>query len=375
MPWKDVNRMSLRTEFCTLAARPEANFSALCRQYEISRKTGYVWLARAQAGETELADRSHRPHVSPRQTPPQLEQRVLALRAQHPTWGGRKLQRRLLVLGEPSVPAPSTITAILHRHDLIDPAASAAHRPMIRFEAPAPNDLWQIDFTGHFSLLHGRCHPLPVLDDHSRFLLGLSACANEHGTTVRAWLTTLFRRYGLPWRILCDNGPPWGTTQSALRFTTLSVWLIRLGVTVIHGRPRHPQTQGKLERLNRTLGDDVITGHRFGDLAEAQTAFDGWRRTYNEERPHDALALHTPISRYTSSPRPFPETLPPIAYDPGDTVRTVDAAGMISWLNQPWKISDALAGQLVALRPTLIDGVVEIRFGRHVVRTLSRRDG
>jgi transposase InsO family protein len=375
MPWKDVNRMSLRTEFCTLAARPEAHFSALCRQYEISRKTGYVWLARAQAGETELADRSHRPHVSPRQTPPELEQRVLALRAQHPTWGGRKLHRRLLVLGELSVPAPSTITAILHRHDLIDPAASAAHRPMIRFEAPAPNELWQIDFTGHFALLHGRCHPLPVLDDHSRFLLGLYACANEHGTTVRAWLTTLFRRYGLPWRILCDNGPPWGTTQSALRFTTLSVWLIRLGVTVIHGRPRHPQTQGKLERLNRTLGDDIITGRRFGDLAEAQTAFDGWRRTYNEERPHDALALHTPISRYTASPRPFPETLPPIAYDPGDTVRKVDAAGMISWLNQRWKISDALAGQLVALRPTLIDGVVEIRFGRHVVRTLTRRDG
>ena len=375
MPWQEMSRMQLRSEFCALAQQPDANISELCRRFGISRKTGYLWLSRADGDEPDLADHSHRPHASPRQTSPALEHRVLDLRAEHPTWGGRKLQRRLRDLGELTVPAPSTITAILRRHGLIDPAVSAAHVPLTRFEAPAPNELWQLDFTGHFPLLTGRCHPLPVLDDHSRFLLGLSACANELGVTVQDRLTTIFRRYGLPWRLLCDNGPPWGTTQSPHQLTALSVWLIRLGVEVIHGRPAHPQTQGKLERLNRTLGADVIAGSRFADLAATQTAFDRWRHSDNQERPHEALGLETPISRYLPSPRSFPETLVPITSAPEDAVRRVDAAGTISWHGRRWPISDALIGELVALRPTLVEDVVEIRFGRQLIRTFSRRDG
>lgn len=373
MPWKDVTQVSLRTEFCELARRPEANIAALCRRYGISRPTGYRWLARAEAGEP-LTDRARRPVRSPGQTAPAVAAAVLELRDEHPTWGGRKLRRRLRDLGAADAPAASTITAILHRHGRIDPAVSLTHQPVTRFEAPAPNDLWQLDFTGHFALERGRCHPLPVLDDHSRFLLGLAACPNEEGPTVQARLTALFRRYGLPWRILCDNGGPWGTTQSAHRLTALSVWLIRLGVAVIHGRPRHPQTQGKLERFNRTLDADVIAGRRYGDLRAAQTAFDGWRSVYNETRPHDALGLATPISRYAPSPRPFPETLPELVYAPDDLLRRVDAAGQISWRGRRWAISDALAGQPVGLRPTVVDGVIEVRFGHHLIRVLSLRD-
>lgn len=376
MPWKAATPMSLRLEFCEAASRPDANIAALCRRSGISRKTGYKWLGRfAVEGVAALADQGRGPDSSPGRTAPAVTQRVLALRDAHPTWGGRKLRRRLLDLGERAVPAPSTITAILHRHGRIDPAESLAHQPIRRFEAEAPNRRWQLDFTGHVPLEQGRCHPLPGLDDHSRFLLGLAACADEQGVTVQAQLTALFRRYGLPDSLLCDNGPPWGTTQSAHQLTTLTVWLLRLGVAVVHGRPRHPQTQGKLERLNRTLTADVIARRLYADLAAAQTAFDDWRQIYNVERPHEALDLATPVSRYAPSPRSFPETLPEVVYAPGDGLRRVDAAGQINWRNQRWAISDALAGHLVAVRPTPGDGVVEVRFGPHLVRSLTQRAG
>ncbi len=376
MPWKDVTQMKLREEFCILAQQPEANVTELCRRFGISRKTGYKWIARHRAqGAAGLADRSRRPRASPARTDAAMETAVLELRDQHPTWGGRKLARRLQDLGTADAPAPSTITAILHRHGLIDLDAVLTHRPLTRFEAAAPNEIWQLDFTGHFPLDQGRCHPLPVLDDHSRFLLGLGACADEQGATVQTRLTALFRRYGLPWSLLCDNGPPWGATRSEHQLTTVGVWLLRLGVAVIHGRPRHPQTQGKVERLNGTLTADVLNRQRFGDLAAAQTAFDAWRATYNQERPHEALGLATPISRYAPSPRSFPETLPEIVYAPDDAVRKVDAAGCISWRGRPWKLSVALAGQLVGLRPTRLEGVVEARFCHQLVRALDQRAG
>ncbi len=374
MPWQEQSVMSLREEFVELAGREDANVRALCRRYGISPTTGYTWLARHRAeGAAGLIDRARRPNASPRQTAPGIEARVVALRAQHPTWGGRKLRRRLADLGVADAPAPSTITSILNRHGLIAPEAALTHRPIQRFEAAAPNERWQLDFTGHFALEQGRCHPLPVLDDHSRFALGLAACPDEQGSTVQAHLTALFRRYGLPCSLLCDNGPPWGAVRSEHQLTSVGVWLIRLGIEVWHGRPRHPQTQGKLERLNRTLTADVLDRRRYPDLAAVQTAFDAWRHGYNQERPHEALGLATPITRYAPSPRSFPETLPEIVYAPGDDVRKVDAAGMISWRGRPWKLSTALAGQPVGLRPTLLDGVMEARFCHHLVRTLDPR--
>jgi transposase InsO family protein len=376
MSWQEQSTVELRAEFVRLAGSEGANVRALCRRSGISPTTGYKWLARYRAeGEAGLADRARRPHATPARTAPAMESAVLDLRDQHPTWGGRKLARRLQDLGAADVPAPSTITAILERHGLIDPAAVLTHRPVQRFEAAAPNEQWQLDFTGPFPLDRGRCHPLPVLDDHSRFLLGLGACADEQGATVQAQLTALFRRYGLPWSLLCDNGPPWGNARAAHALTTLGVWLRRLGVGVVHGRPRHPQTQGKVERLNGTLTVDVLARGRFADLAAAQTAFDGWRATYNEERPHEALALATPLSRYVPSSRDFPETLPEVAYAPDDEVRKVDAAGQISWRGRSWKLSVALAGQPVGVRPTLVDGVVEVRFCQQFVRTLDQRAG
>jgi len=374
MPWPEVTVVSARREFCALARRPGANVSALCQRYGISRTTGYTWLARAEAGDdpAALVDRSRRPHTCPHRTDPTVEEQIVTLRDAHPTWGARKLKRRLEDLGADDLPAVSTITAILARagrRDLAQPVS----RPWQRFEADAPNWLWQIDFTGHFALAAGRCHPLPVLDDHSRFLLGLTACANEQSATVQAILTTLFRRYGLPWKLLCDNGSPWGTTQGPHGLTELGVWLVRVGVTPIHGRPFHPQTQGKLERVNRTLLADAVRPGGFATLGEAQRVFDRFRTVYNQERPHEALGFATPLSRYTSSPRPFPEHLPPVAYAPGDAVRMVDASGRIQVRGRRWRVGHALAGQPVALRPTAVDGVIEIRFCHLRIRELDLR--
>ena len=320
--------------------------------------------------------------VSPRLSDAAIVERVLALRTTHPTWGGRKLKRRLEDQGE-EAPAASTITEILRRAGCLDPAEAASHRPVQRFEHDAPNDLWQMDFKGHVAMTQRRCHPLMVADDHSRYVLGLAACVDESTETVQALLTEIFRRYGMPWRMLCDNGAPWGTVQAESGLTTLSAWLTRLGIGIVHGRPYHPQTQGKLERLNRTLKEDVLTRRlpdtdvltipRYPDLPAYQRAFDAWRTTYNFERPHEALGLSTPSTRYDPSPRTFPEVLPPVDYEAGDLVRTVGINGMIWFQNHKHKISRALVGQRVGVRPTTTDGVWEVRYCHVLVRTLDER--
>lgn len=215
-----------------------------------------------------------------------MASKVLAVREAHPTWGGRKIAARLCHLGEHSVPAPSTITAIVHRHDRIDPAESAKRGPWRRFEHAAPNDLWQMDFKGEFKMANGRwCYPLTVLDDHSRFNLALRACGDQKRPTVQSQLTAVFQRYGLPQAMLMDNGTPWSVSHSIGAYTKLSVWLLRLQIRVIRGRPYHPQTQGKEERFHRTLNTELLQGRPFNDLRHSQMQFDPWREIYNHPRP------------------------------------------------------------------------------------------
>src|SRR5688572_19774961 len=258
MPWQEVSTMSLRQEFVMLAMQEGAKMRELCRRFAVSPKTGYKWIARyARHGSWGLADGSRRPHHSPTRTAPALERAVLELRDAHRCWGARKLHRRLQDLGWHNLPVPSTIQAILVRHGRIDAAQSSKHQPWQRFEHAQPNALWQMDFKGHFAVGPTRCHPLTVLDDHSRYSVCLQACANEQGATVQTHLTTSFRRYGLPQRVAVDNGSPWGDTFDS-PYTPLVAWLIRLGVHVSHSRPYHPQTLGKDERFHRTLKAEVL---------------------------------------------------------------------------------------------------------------------
>jgi len=348
-----------------LAMTEGANLTRLCARFDISRKTGYKWLARYELeGEAGLADRSRRPRRSPGMTPPDLVAAVLRLREAHPTWGGRKLRARLLALRHLPVPAASTITAILHRHCLMDPEESAKHKAWQRFEAAAANDLWQMDFKGHVAAAHGRCHPLTVLDDHSRYAVGLEACADQRGATVQKRLTTVFRRYGLPREILVDNGSPWGSDREH-PYTPLTVWLLKLGLRVIHARPYHPQTLGKDERFHRTLKAEVLQYCQGLDLAGCQRRLASWRLIYNLERPHEALGLAPPVSRYRASPRSFPERLPQWDYGPWEPVRKVQALGWISFRGREYRLSKAFRGESVALRPTRQDGVWEVFFGPH----------
>lgn len=362
MPWLQVTLMSQRREFVKLAMVDGTNMARLCRCFNISRKTGYKWFGRyLREGEAGLRDRGRRPRSSPGVTPPVLEEAVLRVRETHPAWGGRKIRARLQALGFEAVPAASTITTILHRHGCLDPEESVKHKAFQRFEAKAPNDLWQMDFKGHFPGAPGRCHPLTVLDDHSRYALGLEALGDEKGKTVKERLTRIFRRYGLPRELLVDNGSPWGSDRDH-PYTPLTVWWLRLGLRVIHSRPYHPQTLGKDERFHRTLGAELLKYCQGLPLARCQQRFDDWRLIYNLERPHEALGMAVPASRYQVSSRSFPESLPPVEYGPQDQVRKVQDGGIIFYRNREYRVGKAFKGEYVALRPTRHDGLWEVFF-------------
>jgi transposase InsO family protein len=373
MPWPEASTVSLRREFVELATREEANVRELCRRFEVSPPTAYKWVARyGELGIAGLVDQSRRPHGSPGRTSTQLEEAVLSERERHPAWGGRKLRARLLAQGLEQVPSASTITEILRRHGRISPEDRAQHQPWRRFERLAPNELWQMDFKGHFPLLDGRCHPFTVLDDHSRFCLGLEACADERTETVRQQLTSIFRRYGMPSAIVADNGSPWGSRAEPMELT---VWLWQLGVDVHHGRPGHPQTQGKDERFHRTLKLELLRTRTFTDLIDCQTRFAHWREIYNWERPHEALGMAAPASRYRISPRAYPERLPAIEYDSGGEVRKVQGDGKIFFKGRVFRVGKALRLHHVALKPTNVDGVWSVCFGARHVATIDLNDG
>ncbi len=367
MPWQEHTTMSLRQEFVTRATQEGANVAALCRQYGISRNVGYKWLRRSRNGD--LTDQPRTPHHQPRRCPPATEAAVVAMRARHPWWGGRKLEVKLRESGLADVPRPSTITAILQRHGVLAPRQERQPPATRRFEHAAPHDLWPMDFMGHRALQTGRVHPLTILDDHSRVLLSLTACPHEQLETVWAQLTACFARYGLPRAILTDNGPPWGTSRGGI--TRLDAWLLRLGVELWHGRFRHPQTQGKVERIHGTISVEAFGTQTFRDLTAAQVAFDAFRAIYNLDRPHEALGYAVPMTRLQPSPRLLPDELPPPVYASDDAVRRVRSQGAIGFANRSWFISRGLIGEDVAVRPTAEEGVYTVHFCHRQVGQLD----
>ena len=370
MPWREVSVMDERREFVRLALREGVNRRELCRRYGISPDIGYKWLGRWKAGDGELADRSRRPHVSPRRSEAATEEAVLAVRDTHPAWGARKIAFTLEQKGR-KPPALSTIHEILRRHGRVV-AAIGSPGGYQRFEKAQPNLLWQMDFKGRVALSNGSdCHPLTVVDDHSRFSVCLCACANEQSNTVRGELEKTFRRYGLPEAFFVDNGAPWGDA-SGEHWTRLGVWLLKLGIDVLHSRPYHPQSRGKNERFHRTLKAEVFALNCLHDLAEAQKAFDAWRTVYNFERPHQGLGQQVPASRYRPSPRSMPERLPQVEYDEHEIVRTVPKTkDYISFKGHLWNVPRAFRGERVAIRPHTADGQYGIYFGAHRIATFN----
>ena len=358
MSWQESTVSEQRERFVVQASAEGANLSALCRAFGISRPTGYKWLARAAEGKGPgLADRPSRPRASPGRTGPAMEAAVVALRDAHPAWGGRKLRRVLLRQGLAGVPAASTVTAILRRHGRLAPAARPT-RDLVRFEATAPNALWQMDFLEAAGPGRPPVPILTVLDDHSRCCLAAVACPDRRRGTVRAALAALFARVGLPRRILADHGVPWGDAGAG-GVTALRAWLWRLGVRLAHGRPRHPQTRGKVERLHRTIRAELPGLRLAADAAAAQALLDAWRPVYNHERPHDGVGGGVPADRWAPSPRPFPALLPEPAYAPGEVLRRVWDPGRLSFRGRTVFVGHGLVGQTVAVRPEPAPG----RFG------------
>jgi transposase InsO family protein len=370
MPFKDTSAMKQKLEFVRLATAAGANVSALCLRFGIGRTSAHKLIGRYLAeGEEGLAERSRQPRLSPRRSSAEIEAAVLSVRAANPAWGGRKIARTLLNKGLCTL-SPSAVTGILRRNGIELGLQGGGAKPFIRFEHEAPNDLWQMDFKGHVAMRCGRLHPLTVLDDHSRFSIVLSACGDQTTETVQTRLIAAFRRYGLPWRIATDNGPPWGD-GGRNNFTLLTVWLIEANVPVSHSRPCHPQTLGKEERFHRTLKAEALQGPPFIDLSKAQDAFDRWRHVYNTERPHEALAGGVPLDRYRVSKRQYRETVEPFDYAAGDLIRRVQHQGFVSVLGHYIRLSKAFAGKSVAFRPTATDGVFDAWFRHQKIETID----
>lgn len=374
MPWKKVSIMSLRKEFIRLAQEKSVPLSELCRHFKISRPTAYKWLNRSKIdGEKGLHDQSRRPLRSPSKTCESMEKMIIDIRHKHPAWGGRKIKSYLIETVGIQVPiSSSTISAILKRAGLIDPVESKKHTAWQRFEHDTPNALWQMDFKGFFKVLELPCYPLSILDDHSRFAISLQACEDESGQSVRPVMIDCFRRYGLPNRISVDNGNPWGT-QCQSRYSSLAVWLLQLGIKISYATPRHPQTNGKVERFHRTLKAEVLKNKVFTSFDAVQKAFDAWTQVYNTIRPHHALQMKVPAARYQMSPNKYPETLPTVEYGSDDIIRRVQHKGIIHFKGCCFRVGGAFHGQPVALRYTEQDGVLDVYFCRQKIAKIDLR--
>jgi transposase InsO family protein len=371
MPWKDRNLMSLKIDFLQIFLSKKANLSSLCSQFGISRKTAYKWIKRYEEDCLEgLMNRSKRPLTSPSQIPEEIITLILHARDTH-HWGARKLRRYLENQGVKNLPSEATFNRILLRHGKVEDIESEKRKHFIRFERDIPNELWQMDFKGHFKLhTEGRCHPLTILDDHSRFSICIKACGKEDEKSVREGLERAFQEYGLPEGMTMDNGPPWKGSQRHL--SQITIWLMRLGIKVSHSTPYHPQTQGKLERFHRSLKEEVLKYHQFRDLDNAQIRFDEWREVYNNERPHEAIGLLCPKDRYKPSPRAFPGRLPEIIYPEGEELKRVNITGSICFKGKHFYIGEHLTKEYVALRE-IEENLYDVYFSKTKIQRIDVR--
>jgi len=360
MPWLETNPMDQRLQFLEDFRLGRFSFTALCAHRQISRKTGYKWIARAaEEGRRGLADRSRAPHHCPHKMSDEMAALLCEFRIQHDDWGARKLLK-VLKARHPKRhdwPAPSTVADLFTREGL-------ARRPRRRRPRPdhpgapaihtaAPNDLWTADFKGEFRTGDGiYCYPLTIADLHARFLLD---CHGRYSTkTVTAWpvFEAAFRAYGLPRAIRTDNGPPFATT-SIHGLSKLSVWWMRLGIQHQRITPGMPSENGAHERMHRSLN--------------------AFRAEYNEERPHESLGMETPASQYTSSPRPYPAKLLVPEYPGHYTVKQITTGGTFRFANRVLYLANALTGELVGM-DEVDDGVWWIYFGTTLIATLDERN-
>ena len=354
MPWQETDEVKERMRFVALfLGDEEPNLAEACRRCGVSRPTGYKWLERYEKeGPIGLLDRPRTPIAIPHRTSAVIEDAVVLMRKKRPTWGPKKLLFELKAT-EPGVawPSPSTVGEILKRKGLIRP-----RRRRVRTEwtggtlegSAGPNDLWAIDFKGHFALGNrARCHPLTVTDLCSRFLLKCEGLLRQGVDLVKPQLELTFREFGLPNRLRSDNGPPFSSLAPG-GLCPLAVWLIQLGVTPERIRPSSPQENGSHERMHRTLKAEATRPPK-KDLAAQQRAFDEFRAIFNRERPHEALGQRPPATLYSASTRPFPLELKHPEYPSGFETRRTNCRGVLSFKQAKIRISKTLPNAPVGL--------------------------
>lgn len=361
MPWEEKTVEMSRKEFVEKVMSKEESMSDLCRQYCVTRKTGYKWLERFKSNEP-LTNQSRKPFHTPNKTPDEIEQNIVKARDAHPAWGPRKLKKYVETKSNIKLPAHSTIADILKRNGKIEIVESMAHMPYKRFQRDSPNELWQADFKGDFALVNSeRCFPLTVLDDHSRYSLCVEAKDNQQGIGVLSSFNRLFNEFGLPDTILTDNGNPWGVSQRT-GYTKFEIWLMELDILPIHGRPLHPQTQGKEERFHRTMKAELLKKTKLKDMAHAQQEFDLWRHEYNYERPHEALCLDVPANHYSESKRKLGKVFSELEYYTSTNSRRVNGRGYFSYQDHMYFLSEAFGGKYIEIAESSKGGHVNVNF-------------
>ena len=371
MPWERKTVEESRMTFIREYLKGEESKSALCKKHGISRPTGDLWIKRYERGEG-ISDLSRAPRSHPLKTSDETEQAILAFRAEHPGTGARKI-RIILERRGIEMPSVNTVNAILKRNGCISKAASQAAEHYQRFVRQHPNSMWQADFKGHFALKDGtRCHPLNVIDDNSRYCICSVAQETEQLEETKKSFEAAFRQYGLPKRLLCDNGNPWGTSQSA-GYTRFEVWLMDLNIQPVHGRPLHPQTQGKEERFNGSQTREMLNHTDMADLAEAQKKLDEYREYYNQERPHEALAMKTPSEVYQPSTTPYPEKIAAWDYTVGH-IRKIKSTGFLTFEGQGYFLSEAFGDKVIAVVPTEEDGICHIVYRNYCVACIDQKE-
>jgi transposase InsO family protein len=364
MPWKECSVMEERLRFVARLLDGEG-MSEVCREFGISRKTGYKIFNRyKEHGLEALTDRSRRPVRYANQLPLQIEQLIVRTKREKPHWGARKI-RELLVRRldqDFRVPAKSTIHAVLHRHGLV----RLPGRPRRRATGTslsagqAPNALWCADFKGEFKLGNGQyCYPLTVTDHASRYLLMCEALASVREETAFTAFEQLFRERGLPEAIRSDNGVPFASSNALFNLSKLSVWWLRLGIAIERIKPGQPQQNGRHERMHLTLKQETTRPPGLNSLQQ-QTRFDAFQQEFNNERPHEALAMKCPAEIYAASPRQY-DGLPELSYPLHDREVLVTACGRICMHRKRINISHVLAGQKLGIKE-VDDGIWLVSF-------------
>jgi transposase InsO family protein len=363
MPWKESSVMDERLRFVARLLEGE-QMSHLCREFGISRKTGYKIFDRyKEHGLEGLTDRSRRPVRYANQLPHQVETAIVRLKQDKPHWGARKLRELLLrrLAGDVRVPAKSTIHAVLDRHGLVKPAIRrrrANGTPLS--PGQAPNDLWCADYKGEFKLGNKTyCYPLTVTDHASRYLLLCEALQSTREDLACTAFDRLFRERGLPAAIRSDNGVPFASANALFNLSRLSVWWLRLGIHIERIRPGHPQQNGRHERMHLTLKKEATRPPGMNSLQQ-QAKFDAFQGEFNTERPHEAIGMKCPAELYTPSPRIY-RGLPELSYPFHDREILVTACGRLCLHRKKINLSTVFAGQSVGIKE-VEDGVWLVSF-------------